>query len=363
MVEDRRYTLRKKITLFSVSILLFFLFFLSAELILRILMPDLRYFYHTKGITGGIPYTRNSLGMRDKEFPLKKTTNEYRILCVGDSTTFGLSERLEDTWPKQLEQRLKDINSDVFVINAGAVGRHPHMNLELYRKRFNEIDIDMYIYGFFLNDVVIKTDQLDQEKYVQKARSNWWQKFKFHTMLLRCSINRFYISGFLHYIFSKFDPTSKDSKYITQAYPYQFNAFGITREHRQAWNDTFESIQALNNLLKEKNIRFVIIPIPYRFMISNDPRDNKRKFDVKSFKINPVEKLRNFCKENNILFVESVAALQSVRVQMLQGKIEYDPLYIDITDDFFHPNSYGYKVIADSVYNIIGPMVKVGFQK
>lgn len=363
MSEDSRYTLRKKIKLFSATILLFFLAFLSGELILRILMPDLRYFYHTKGITGGIPYERNSLGMRDEEISLKRKGDEYRIFCVGDSTTFGLSERLEDTWPKQLEKRLKDINSDILVINAGAVGRHAHMNLELYRNRFNEMDIDMYIYGFCMNDVVLRTDKLDQEKYIQEARSNWWLKFKYQTMLLRCSINRFYIAGFLHYILSKFDPTSQNAKYITQAYPYQFNAFGITKEYKQAWKDTLESIQTLNKLLQEKNIKFALMPIPYRFMISDDPRDNRRKFDLKSFQVNPVEKLRNFCADNNILFVESVAALRSARAQMLKGEIEYNPLFIDITDDFFHPNWYGYKVIADSAYNRIAPIVKAHFQE
>jgi hypothetical protein len=46
----------------------------------------------------------NSLGMRDAEFPRRKPPGVVRILCMGDSTTFGMSERLEDSWPKALER-------------------------------------------------------------------------------------------------------------------------------------------------------------------------------------------------------------------------------------------------------------------
>lgn len=321
-------------------------------------MPELRYYYNVKGVTGGIVYKSNSLKMRDREFPLKKTSQEYRILCVGDSTTFGAGERLQDTWPKQLERGLKGIDKSIFAINAGGAGGHPHLALKSYRQQHKEIDIDMYILGFCMNDVVIKSNQSDQERYMQQVGCSGWERFKLYTRGFRYSLSKSYIVGFLQYIFKKFDPAANNAKYIMLDRAYRFTAFGIGSESNQAWNDTFETLETLNGLLKRRNIKFVIVPIPYRFMVSNDPRDNIWKFDLKSFKIDPVDRLRNFCKEHNILFVESLAALESMRNKMLQGQITYNPLYQEITLDFCHPNAYGYAIIADAIYNTTAPLVK-----
>ncbi len=58
----------------------------------------------------GIPtvqmqYTTNSLGYRDHEFSREKE-DLYRIVCVGDSATFGDGVQLESTYSKRLEQLL-----------------------------------------------------------------------------------------------------------------------------------------------------------------------------------------------------------------------------------------------------------------
>ena len=50
-----------------------------------------------------IQYNRD--GFRDREFAIAKPRNIFRILVVGDSQTFGHGiEKLEDTFPKQLEK-------------------------------------------------------------------------------------------------------------------------------------------------------------------------------------------------------------------------------------------------------------------
>ena len=38
----------------------------------------------------------NSQGFRDKEHKVKKDENVFRILCLGDSSTFGLRVELND---------------------------------------------------------------------------------------------------------------------------------------------------------------------------------------------------------------------------------------------------------------------------
>jgi hypothetical protein len=52
-----------------------------------------------------VTYQINSYGLRDREFPLEKPPNTYRILMLGDSYTFGIGSNLEDTFSKRLEKK------------------------------------------------------------------------------------------------------------------------------------------------------------------------------------------------------------------------------------------------------------------
>src|SRR5437870_3991698 len=54
----------------------------------------------------GVDVKINSQGLRDKEYPLVKAPGTYRIMMLGDSTTFGWGDRAEDTAAKMLERKL-----------------------------------------------------------------------------------------------------------------------------------------------------------------------------------------------------------------------------------------------------------------
>jgi hypothetical protein len=71
------------------------------------------------------PYrvTIDRLGLRvTKPIEAAKTPGTYRILCVGDSVTFGLFVNDEDSYPYLLQQRLDASGRRVEVLNAGIGG-------------------------------------------------------------------------------------------------------------------------------------------------------------------------------------------------------------------------------------------------
>lgn len=51
-------------------------------------------------------YRINSLGMRDYEYPLIKKDRVFRIVCLGDSVTFGAGVELNQLYSKVLETLL-----------------------------------------------------------------------------------------------------------------------------------------------------------------------------------------------------------------------------------------------------------------
>src|SRR5277367_709117 len=54
----------------------------------------------------GVPVSINSEGLRDGEYSIAKPSGVYRIMMLGDSTTFGWGVRQEDTAAKFLERKL-----------------------------------------------------------------------------------------------------------------------------------------------------------------------------------------------------------------------------------------------------------------
>jgi hypothetical protein len=98
----------------------------------------------------------NSLGLRDREFSLEKPPGTYRILMLGDSTTFGWGVSLDDTAAKILEKELNEQPPPGYqrfeVINAGTGNYDTVQEVELYKTRGRELHPDMVILVYFIND-------------------------------------------------------------------------------------------------------------------------------------------------------------------------------------------------------------------
>ena len=64
----------------------------------------------------------NSLGFRGQEVARAKRAGTVRVVCLGQSETFGLYEREGGEWPARLERMVSQANPRVEVINASVVG-------------------------------------------------------------------------------------------------------------------------------------------------------------------------------------------------------------------------------------------------
>lgn len=103
----------------------------------------------------GVDVKINSQGLRDYEYPLAKPTGTYRIMMIGDSTTFGWGDRLEDTAAKILERQLNGgaAAGKVFeVINAGVGNYDTVQEVTYYEMIGRAFHPDMVILVYFIND-------------------------------------------------------------------------------------------------------------------------------------------------------------------------------------------------------------------
>ena len=99
----------------------------------------------------------NSLGFRSEEFELERRPESLRVVCFGDSSTFGIGSRMEHTWPSQLEALIE--NSMQFsdadfieVINAGVPGYSSYQGLQHMRQEIDRLQPDVVLASYANND-------------------------------------------------------------------------------------------------------------------------------------------------------------------------------------------------------------------
>jgi lysophospholipase L1-like esterase len=103
-----------------------------------------------KGVT--FHFSSNSDGFRGREFTPKRP-GVIRVVCVGDSSTFGWGVDDEYTYPRLLEARLtKLMGLEVEVFNLGIPGFTSRHGLGVLRHYALPLDADFFVFSFGAND-------------------------------------------------------------------------------------------------------------------------------------------------------------------------------------------------------------------
>lgn len=118
---------------------------------------DMTYMLQPNGdfITFGIPFQTNELGFRDQPIT-PKTPTLFRILCVGDSVTFGTGVANEETFPNVLEVMLQDFAQPgvtVDVINMGVSAYNARNIRGQIEEYLPVLQPDVVVYVFVENDL------------------------------------------------------------------------------------------------------------------------------------------------------------------------------------------------------------------
>jgi len=111
--------------------------------------------------THSFPVVTNSYGMRDREFSAVPSPGVVRILCLGDSLTFGDGVAVDDTYAKQLEARLGQEGTIKYeVINAGVSSYDTWQEVAYFEEWGGRLKPNTVVIGFYANDVVPKPERV-----------------------------------------------------------------------------------------------------------------------------------------------------------------------------------------------------------
>jgi len=96
-------------------------------------------------------YTINAKGYRGPDFTPEKRDSVTRIVCLGESSTFGLSVSDEAVWPRQLEKNLNALDPQKRrweVLNLGVTNYSTFQGVRLAREEFPRLKPDIVLFCF-----------------------------------------------------------------------------------------------------------------------------------------------------------------------------------------------------------------------
>lgn len=126
------------------------------NLIVR-LRPNASFVYGRTAVYRGKPATyevhTNSRGFRTAEFAEQKRPGVFRIVCLGDSSTFGFNVDEANAYPQALQQLLEQRYPGRFeVLNLGVPGYSSRQGIELLRQEVLGYEPDLVTFAFGTND-------------------------------------------------------------------------------------------------------------------------------------------------------------------------------------------------------------------
>ena len=332
----------------------------------------------------------NQLGLRDVAFNTDKK-DRFRILCFGDSWTFGWGVRPEESWPKRLMENLKKQGyQNIEVVNCGQPGIYTRAYLDYMKKILPRLNADLVLVG------VLQLDDLAQ-LYEYKHRNH----SKKDGLGEKASefLNNFIQSSFGHYV--SFFQQKRDNDLIKVRDIWLKKTDEIMKsldgnEHLrfERLNDTVKSMFLSGNLNPSLLQRY--IEFPDRSFIFNNPYHPATKEAI-GFMKEDLKKMKTLCDlfKTPVIFINlpynqftghkvirmpidelDIHLMEHNRIDSIYRSLALNSGmdYIELTnhfqqltpkDSFFfkydgHPNRRGYEEMAGY---IAGQLIKKGYIK
>lgn len=263
-----------------------------------------------------LPDQINRRGFRGPEVSIAKPSGVLRLACLGDSCTFGTSLEADQTYPVQLERMLQKRFADPHfeVINAGVPGTNIYQQIMVLEHNLLKFDPDLVIAWSgpnFMKEIKQYRDR------VKDPPLHWLLLGQMRKSAVYRQLRSWVKSG----------PQEKA--------PFEVMAEIISGRHAQfdnlkeLFHDYRRDLERLKELSEKHDFRLVFTAYPQRLNVLD------KQFKPPYYNSEMMRVLVRFCRDNDILLIDTVAALQK----------EADESYFVVNDDV-HPSAKGAEAIA-----------------
>jgi hypothetical protein len=257
------------------------------------------------GPEGRVAYEINQYGMRGPAVPIEKAAGAFRIVCLGDSITFGEGVRYADTYPARLAELMSAAMAGrrVEVIDAGVQAYGTKDEAAFFLLRCLQFKPDVVTLEFFLNDAMPYAETIRQNEAMTRDFTLSWP----------ARISR------IGEIVERGRRTASTEEEYFEA---------IRRSFRSPeWNDCREVLKGLQQVAREERFRLVVVIFPVLWDL-----DAKYPFeDIHA-------QIAEACRGAGCEFIDLLGISRGRRAQ---------ELWVHPTDQ--HPNEVAHRLAAAAI--------------
>jgi lysophospholipase L1-like esterase len=244
----------------------------------------------------------NGYGLRDpEEIRVEKPAGTWRVLCLGDSFTYGLQIPFEKTYSRRIEDLLgaRAGSGTVEVWNAGTNGYTSCQELAWLEHYGLALDPDVVTVGFVMNDVL----PIEPESVPSPAPGR--------QELLRVPLFEWIIKASLGSAARKREKT-EDERWVAE-YQGQVELYPSSSPRAQAlWDDALACLRELARITREKGVPLVLIVFPSIVQMEAPLPEPE-----------PQALLRALAAEEGLLFVDLLPAFAELGRQALIADVSH----------------------------------------
>jgi lysophospholipase L1-like esterase len=215
--------------------------------------------------TAAEPATINSQGLRGPALRSLRDGSSLRVLCIGDSITFGYGVADEAPFPRQLEHLLHKAmpERDVEVINAGVQRYFTYQEIDFLRLKGRQLRPDIVVLAVYSNDLGVRPhgDYLrEYEKEREQAATAFRTRFPLlYALTKNSALVELTKGAYLR---------STEGTAIRM-----FEGVATERDERR-WNAMAQELSAFRELSIEHDFFPMVVAVPARVQIQNEFPDS-----------------------------------------------------------------------------------------
>jgi lysophospholipase L1-like esterase len=267
-------------------------------------------------------YVHNSQGFRDVEHSLAKPAGIFRILVLGDSFTYGVGARSEETYPSQLAGLLNQRGAShprIEIINTGIPRYWTEPERALLEHYGLKYAPDLVLVAFCPNDVLDtfcgRDDVIisDYGYMITRDAAKLGPTALFlyeHSGICRILLRRYV--------------ASQRSKRPLPRLDEIYRADGF---HEKDWRAIEAEFGRMSELCRSNNVRLVLVHLP------GDGFEERKSY--------PARRLSEWCANHQTQFIDILPAMKKASA----GGV---PLYYEKDG---HCRPAGYRVVAQTLFN------------
>lgn len=285
--------------------------------------------------THSFPVSTNSHGFRDREYPLVPSSDTVRILCLGDSLTFGDGVAVEDTYPKRLEAILQENGGHKFeVINTGVPSYDTWQEVTFFKTRGTQFEPRVVVLGFYGNDIVprpevVRTSLSGDGTLTRKGFGGVFPDELVH--ILKGSRFLLFLKDRIGKLINSIQPSSeyRHQRALLEGRSDEFV--------EQGWREVESSLEEMTELQRKHDFRFVIMGFPMAEQLLHEHPQAQYP-----------ARLKRIAEKLDIPFID----MQPVFKRELKG---FGSLFIEWDG---HPNAHAHRIAAEELSRVLVPMLK-----